>query len=352
MYKFLYQFDIIGLNELKTDLPVSLPGYVSYKSTVSGGTHRGGTALLIRRSLQREIISADTSIEGQVWVRLSCAPGIMFGFLYIPPSDSPYFSPALISGIQEKIKTTSFNTDFVILGDMNARFGASIRDWITCVDVPDVHSYTYPIINDLVRTPNDNAFAISALCVESKLIIINNLKIFDQHFRSKLTYRSGTDWKSELDICISSPNLVKHLSDFNVWQDISLPSDHAPISLALCPSTNDVSSLYSRAKYLGDHATMYTNITNNSNTLIKRPINFNEINVESFCNNLLRQDLPFLNHGNIDEYVNSVSNILYECSQISRVGYASTSNNTNNSLERCNRLLNDDDARVWSVSGN
>ena len=204
VHNFLCQFDIIGRNEVKTDLPISLPGYVSYKSAVSGGTHRGGTALLIRRSLQSEIISVDMGIEGQVWVSVYCAPDIMFGFVYIPPSDSPYFSPALISAIQEKVKTASFNTKFVILGDMNSRFGASISDWITCVDVPDVHRYTYPIIDDTVRAPNDNAFAISALCVELKLIVINNLKTIDEHFRSKLTYRSGSEWKSELDICITS----------------------------------------------------------------------------------------------------------------------------------------------------
>ena len=343
------QFDIIGLNEVKTDLPISLPGYVSYKSAVSGGTHRGGTALLIRRSLQSEIISVDMSIEGQVWVSVYCAPDIMFGFMYIPPSDSPYFSPALISAIQEKVKTASFNTKFVILGDMNSRFGASIRDWITCVDVPDVHRYTYPIIDDTVRAPNDNAFAISALCVELKLIVINNLKTIDEHFRSKLTYRSGSEWKSELDICITSPNLVKHLSSFNVWQDISLPSNHAPISLNVHPSKSDVSSLYSRAKYLGDHATMYTS-TNISNALNKRPIKFNQINVERFCSNLLRQELPYFNHDNIGEYADSVSNILYKCSQASRIRDTSTPNDTDDTLERWDRLLNDDDdTRVWQA---
>ena len=346
VYNFLYQFDMIGLNEVKTDLPVSLPGYVSYKSIASGGTHRGGTVLLLRRSLQSGVISVDTGMEGQVWVRLSYAPDILFGFVYIPPSDSPYFNPVLISAIQEKIKTANFNTEFVILGDMNARFGASIRDWIACVDVPDIHSYTYPVINDTVRVPNDNALAISSLCVELKLIIINNLKIFDQHFRSELTYRSGAEWKSELDVCISSPKLIKHLSNFKVWKDISLPSDHAPISVTLYPSTSDVSSLYSRAGYLGDHAIMYTK---NSNTLIKRPIKFNQINLESFCNNLVRLDLPVLDHYNIDGYVNSVSNILYECSQNSQTRY-NVSNNNDNSLERWDRLLNDnDDARVWQA---
>ena len=219
--KFLYQFDLIGLSEIKTDLPVSLPGYVSYKSTVSGGTHKGGTALLIKHSLKKSLINVDTGIEGQVWVRLSCAPDIMFGFVYIPPSDSPYFNSALISAVQEKVKTASCNTEFIIIGDMNARFGASVRDWITCIDVPDVHKYMYPIINDSVRVPNDNASAISAICVDMKLIVINNLQIFDQHFKSNLTYRSGADWKSELDICISSPNVIKYLCNFNVWQDVS-----------------------------------------------------------------------------------------------------------------------------------
>ncbi len=44
----LYKYDKISLNEVKTPLPVSLPGYVSYRSNVRGSCDRGETVLLVK----------------------------------------------------------------------------------------------------------------------------------------------------------------------------------------------------------------------------------------------------------------------------------------------------------------
>ncbi|XP_068243605.1 nucleolar protein 58-like [Palaemon carinicauda] len=81
----------------------------------------------------------------------------------ISSSDNSHIT---FQGEKEKIKTAGFNTKLFIFGDMNTRFGASIRNLITCIDVPGVHGCTYTIINDPVVVPIDNAFAISAVCVE------------------------------------------------------------------------------------------------------------------------------------------------------------------------------------------
>ena len=62
----LNQFDIIGLNEIKTGMRISFPGFIAYKSRVRGGVHRGGTVLLIRRALQQQVLQVDTGIEDQI----------------------------------------------------------------------------------------------------------------------------------------------------------------------------------------------------------------------------------------------------------------------------------------------
>ncbi len=85
---FLLQFDIISLNEVKTPLHTCLPGYIAFKSYDKINAHRGGTVVMIKDSLSREVISVDTIIEDQVWMQLRCASGIVFGFCYIAPSDS------------------------------------------------------------------------------------------------------------------------------------------------------------------------------------------------------------------------------------------------------------------------
>ncbi len=60
-------------------------------------------------------------------ISLDCVPGVLFGFCYVPPADSPYFDSVLFSGVQEKVKAVDERTRFMILGDLNARFGEMVR---------------------------------------------------------------------------------------------------------------------------------------------------------------------------------------------------------------------------------
>ena len=98
-----YNYDLISLNEVKTPLPVSLPGYVTFASNARGSPERGGTVLFIKNHLSKCITNVDTSIEDQIWLQLSIAPRHQFGFCYIPPVDSQYYSHESFSAIQEKI---------------------------------------------------------------------------------------------------------------------------------------------------------------------------------------------------------------------------------------------------------
>lgn len=40
----------------------------------------------------------------------------------------------------------------------------------------ELQQFSYPNIPDLVQTPNDNAHALFALCVDEDLLVVNNLK--------------------------------------------------------------------------------------------------------------------------------------------------------------------------------
>ncbi|MPC18189.1 hypothetical protein E2C01_011066 [Portunus trituberculatus] len=76
--------------ELKTSSRISSPGYVVYKSSVSDRGQRGGSMVLVRRALHSAVLTVDTSATDQVWLRFSCLPGMLLGFVYVTPSDSPY----------------------------------------------------------------------------------------------------------------------------------------------------------------------------------------------------------------------------------------------------------------------
>ncbi len=99
----MLECDIISLNEVKTSLSVSFPGYVTYKSDVKVSAERGGTALLVKDYISKYVTSVDTSVEDQGWVQFCFAPKCLFGFCYIPPPDSEYFSHDSFASIQEKI---------------------------------------------------------------------------------------------------------------------------------------------------------------------------------------------------------------------------------------------------------
>ena len=88
MHELLNKYDVISLNEVKTPLPASLPGFISVKSVCKGTGHRGGTVVLIRHYLAQRIKTIDTAIDDQVWLQFTCLPRVLFGFCYIPPNDS------------------------------------------------------------------------------------------------------------------------------------------------------------------------------------------------------------------------------------------------------------------------
>lgn len=336
-------YDIISLNEVKTAWPVSFPGFMTVKSNCKGTRERGGTVILIRNWLSKGIKLVDTAIEDQVWLQFTFAPRVMFGFCYIPPQDSEYYSHYSFAAIQEKIKVNP-NLSFCVVGDLNARLGKRVRELPRLADFPDAASYTYPILPDDVPLPNDNATILSALCIEEKLLVINNLKTPDKHFFSKKTYRKHREWISELDICIVSLNFLKNISNFSVIESDSLPSDHAPVSFDVYVTEVDLENLSLRAQYLGDHAALHNCLTRRATT---KPVYFRNIDKDVFQNKLNSMDLPNLN-GSTDDIVKEISDTLYLCASESK--YERQHVNEDINLDRWNRLLSDNnDTNIWNA---
>ena len=121
---------IISLNEVKSSLDISIPGYVSYKSknVLGNASLRGGTVVMIRNHLANQVYNIDNSMIDQVWLQLKCFPSLIFAFCYVPPTDSTYFNHNLFSNIHDKMSDYKSYKNVCIIGNLNARFGNSVRN--------------------------------------------------------------------------------------------------------------------------------------------------------------------------------------------------------------------------------
>ena len=343
----LSDYDIIALNEVKTSLLVLFPGYKSYRSNLGRAAERGGTVVLVKNWLSELVFEVDTSIVDQVWLKLRNVPGVTFGFCYIPPPDSQYYSLEAFSSIGEKLQSEYMPNGYVIVGDMNTRFGRSVSQLLVQQNLTIEDGWSYPEIPDDVNISNDNADLLSALCVDNSMVVVNNLKYQHRHFPGNKTFRRRDTWISEIDTCIVTHSLIPYVSDFSVMQRGDLPSDHAPITLNLARTGVDLDGLFSRATMLGDHAVLYGSSKKN---MTRKPLKFVNIDKDLFVNNISQRDTSFLNECvDISECEKSIVDTLYDCAQESTQGNEILSANEVN-LGRWERLLNDrDDARVWKA---
>ena len=273
----LCNYDIICLNEVKTSQSISFSGCDTYVSIDKNSPYRGGTVVLIKNHLVALIISVDVNICDQIWIEIKSGPVLLFGFCYVPPSDSLYYSHEYFSFIQSKIKSNSCGSYFLI-GDFNARFGGLVRQLPGRVNTgnSDIINLSYPSLPDDVVSPNDNACVFHTICVESGLLVINNLRTAFQHFASMKTFRRGGNWISEIDTCIASPNLVKYMNNFLVHQTDYLPSNHAPLSVSVRLPNLKRDWILSRAFLLGDHAVLHSAVAHSKIT--KKPVSFQKAN--------------------------------------------------------------------------
>ena len=110
---------------------------------VKDSSHRGRSS----------VAKVDVSVEDQIWAQFHFAPRVLFGFCYVPPMDSQYYSHNSFASIQEKLKTNTSCNEFCIIGDQNARFGKYARELLSIlksVDLAHPDMYSYPILaNDI-----------------------------------------------------------------------------------------------------------------------------------------------------------------------------------------------------------
>ena len=327
VYNFLSNYDIVSLNEVKTPMYISMPGYVSFKSNLVSGvaSRRGGTVVMVRNYLSQQVYNVDSSMTDQVWFQLRCVPDVMFGFCYVPPTDSSYFTHESFVNLHEKMTDFRGNSKFCIIGDLNARFGASVRNIPLRCSIPGLDECIYPNIPDNVNSPNDNAYFLSTLCSDNGLVMLNNLKTATSHFPSQKTFKRRNQWISELDTAVVSYKLLNYINRFNVHQTDWLPSDHAPISIELKLPEFSMDYLLLRAGYLGGHGSLMGQAA--QERMVNRSIRYHQINLEDFSNTINNMPIPNPPYNDVNLLAFEISESLYRC-----VNSCSINNTMNNNV--------------------
>ena len=129
--------------------------------------------------------SIDTDLRNyQVWFKLDFMPGITFGAVYIPPTDSPFFSVQSYADVQEKATEPG---ETVIIGDLIARIGSLVQY------NNKVKGLQYTDNDD--NTVNENGQKIANLSENLNLVPINHAVSCDGNY----TFRHSNKWTSQID---------------------------------------------------------------------------------------------------------------------------------------------------------
>ena len=221
MIVWLHLHDVVILTEIKSSKIPHVPGFIPVVAKTVN-SRRGGVVVLVKSPLYPDLCHIDVSTNDQVWFSFSSIPNVRFGGVYVTPSSSPYYSDGDMANIQAK--TDGKDVRYIVLGDLNARVGRSAGQL-----VKHNASYTYSAPVDV--TVNDNGKKLLAICGDRNLMLVNNLRTESRSFPGALTFRMRNRWISQLDLCLVSEELIPCVSDFHVNQDITFPSNHAPVSV-------------------------------------------------------------------------------------------------------------------------
>ena len=292
VWRSLQEYDIIMLSELKHGYPFSVPGFTVLRSSHAlGEEHRGGVAVCVKDYLNTYIYGVESLID-QIWFRLSVFPDTIWGACYIPPCDSPFFTPVSISHIQERC----FDSKAVIIGDLNSR-------------IPELKSFSDPDLYYNInpdRHENSRGREIKQLCKDCQLYPVNNSVTKSCISEGNFTFRMKDKWVSQIDWMLCSREILEQVESFTIKQEELKLSNHAPLSISIrVPVTVSLPQLLYRASLLEEEE-YYRNTTSHT-----KAIQMKSVNTDQFIANLPNLDHHF-DGTNVNQMCASVSEMLHK----------------------------------------
>ena len=184
------------------------------------------------------------------------------------------------------------------MGDLNARLGDSVHSIVSD------RRLKYNVID---RGVNDSGKRLAEVFKDNDLLVVNNLSTRSSTFTGALTFRQRNRWISELDLSVVSKSLIDHVSSFNVNQDTTIPSNHAPISTQIMFPKRDltVQQILSRSADIGSYPTP-------QKPLCKKPISYSRISNQTFVEKISAVNPTLAPTDDIETLATDFSNLIYE----------------------------------------
>ena len=296
----------------------------------------------MKPGISKYMRNLDKSYENVLSFELAILPGVIFVGCYIAPSDSPYYDGAIFGHLQSLIKRDESKKLF-IMGDLNSRVGSPADLQV------ENEKCVYNGVEDL--TVNSNGKCMLQLCEDCNLVIINNLKYRERHFKSNLSFWKKKNWISEPDVFIASDSCVQHISSFNICQRYNgklLYSDHALVELILKLDDIDVpvDLLKMRANNLG------RTIHESANIRIEKSLRLSQCSLEKLSQYFLDHLPPTINEvDKVDTLFNNLNRVVMDAMRANKEETPTEPAPWGND-ERWKRLLKDNDCKkIWRSIG-
>lgn len=319
IFKFLVQYDMVWLLEVRNVHQKSVPGFYVYNNKSRKGHHRGGVMLLVKCALMPYVTRVDMNADDMIWVELSLCAGVRFGGVYIPPEDSLYSEASPFQALFERCVSKS---EVVVLGDFNARVGTPVTH------CSDGCVYRYDGVKD--HTVNNHGRILLNTCRSNDMIVLNHLSRNERTFGGNFSFRRGSNWISEIDLCLLKEVCVNRVKYLEVNQAIQ-GSDHAPLCLVLATEGGSHMSptmLMERARRLGESC------YKPCDQVIKRTPKYDTVNLNDFKIALESLDPPRVD---IPGQENVMTAISAGCELLSQTAC------------QCKKRVNQQE-RMWDVS--
>ena len=229
---------------------------------------------------------------------------------------------------------------FIIMGDMNAK--VPNREIL----VKDYANMSFKPCKD---NCNFNGEVLQDMCAGCNLLLLNNLKYNEKQFSDQLTFRKKARWVSQLDVCLISTDLIDEVVALEINQDVTLPSDHAIVTLKMCfrPRLLPIEAVLKRSKLLTE------SIEEKDESTVKgrRPIPLRRIDTVAFLTRAVMEYPPqppdILDSENFEVYCEGMYKALYD---ISTTSISKEEKVWNTNLSRWSRLLESNDPKIiWGA---
>ncbi|ELT94648.1 hypothetical protein CAPTEDRAFT_207491 [Capitella teleta] len=229
--------------------------------------------------------------------------------------------PAHESGVEEIVQRERGRRKqkFILIGDLNARFGNERTALIEEKNFPMPTHYA-PSLDPVTSTNVNARYAIESL--RNSFVLLDELCSGSATHKTALRFRQRSRWLSELDTSFASPELLPLIRDFEIHQRLDLPSDQAPISCCIALNrlecSRNMQPLVDRAEELGRPSTQQ-DPSNNTSLYQRRTIKVSQIDSQLAAEALNTTPPPDLTLDDTDTIVNEVNNMLYNIASNARI---------------------------------